>query len=236
MRALFFAFSFLLSSACAPVLPLGGNALLPTLQGIFDTSGATFQDALVTAWGTRRMPALRPLQDLALARRLERTLGLSGRIKLTRRSTYARAVATGSGTTITVETVTIGPQVSEMVYSVDRALGAFPTEEDIGRLTTPLTALGLTPQLAVNVVGRLPGRDWGRRLHILSTLLAGRAAREADGVTSGPYVSVTADAGNGGPTVLVAGKPVNVQVALTYDTSTASTEVTVGSPLISITY
>ncbi len=220
----------------APVLPAGGNAPLPLADAIFGASHARLQTALLTVWGTIPAAGLVPSQDRGLAERIGRALGIAGPVHLIVRPTYARATAGGTLTHLVVETVTLGPHTSETLYSVDRTLSVMPTESDLGALATPLAALGLTPQTAVNLVGTLPGSMWGKRLALLRHMLAGRAVREAAGVTAGPYVSVTADAPGGGPATLVAGKAVNLQVALTYDTSTGSTVVTVGSPLISITY
>lgn|GEM_PF-5958380 len=236
MRALFFACSFLASSVMAPVLPAGGNAPLPLADAIFRASHARVQMAFLTLWGTLPAAGVVPSQDSGLAERIGRALGIAGPVHLIVRPTYARATAGTTLTHLVVETLTLGPHASETVYSVDRTLASMPTESDLGALATPLTILGLTPETSVNLVGSLPGSMWEKRLGLLRHMLAGRAVREAAGVTTGPYVSVTADAPGGGPATLVAGRAVNVQVALTYDTSAGSTEVTVGSPLISITY
>lgn len=236
MRAFFFGLSFLAASLAAPVFPLGGTTALPLTSAIFRASHARLERALVTVWGAMQADRLVPGRDRTLARRMALALGLPGPVRLIVRPTYARATAGGAGTHLVVETVTLGPHENETIYSVDRTLFALPTEQDVGAVATPLVAMGLTPETSVNLVGSLPGSLWGERLSVLRHMLAGRAVREADGVTKGPYVSVTADAPGGGPATLVAGKAVNVQVALTYDTSTGSTEVTVGSPLISITY
>lgn len=225
--------------ALAAGLPLGqafGDAPLPLAETAFRSSGAAFSYALVSAWGAFVQTRARPGQDLLLAGAIARALGLTAPIREERGSSYVRVASQEGGTFLVVETVQVSPTVSETVYSVDRRSNTFPREEDVAGLTEPLQALGLHPRVSVNLVGASPGdlRRSGRRL--FRKIFGGEGTGIATGITQGAYWSVAGDVPDGGPAVLVAGRPVNLQVALSYDRATERTQVTVGTPLISITY
>lgn len=91
--------------------------------------------------------------------------------------------------------------------------------------------------LSVTLQGTLPGRlSTAREKQVVDQALRSIAAKSVNGITTAHYVSVAGDSGFIHSHDVLQGHPVNIQVAVSYNTYLHAEQVDVGTPLVTVTY
>lgn len=228
---LFFAMLLLLFwSPTVSTGSLPGEALLTALQ----RQGARVSEVRLNLYAVddRHFRSGRSLAD-ELAR-----AGIHGPYSVQLEPFFHR-VAAGGGTRWVLESVRLTGlrPGAETLLVADAVVGpgSLATAEE--RLAGTFRRLGLRPRIEVTVRGSRPGRlDRFRRRKLVAEIIRSLGGRPVEGVSGRDLTSVAAYAPGLGPVVLAAGRPLNLQVAISYNGYARRTEIILGSPLIAISY
>lgn len=236
MRIVLSALSLVLLLAVLPIHRADGDTPLPAAMSTLERSGAPLWRAEISVYGNIPTPAHAAWADVRLGREMARALGFRGDLRTRLTGPTIRVTVRDGATSLVLETVAITPQIRETVYAVDEVTKHSPGERTLLRLAAPLQRMGLHPQLAVDLVGHATGDLRPRARSLLQEIFRGPGSVEATGITAGPAWSVAGLVPEGGPPVLVSGREVNLQVAISYDRGSGASRIIVGAPVISISY
>lgn len=202
-------------------------------MGAFRRTGATLVEARLSVFSTRETTG-HPEGASRLSQQLAKELGLP-RPKVAMKDPSAlRLVSQGKGLLLVVESLQMGPGQVVTVASADWTANGLPWPQEEDALATAFRRLGLQPQVDVDLVGEVSGRGAPFWAELLKA--SGREGEVQSEIASGPVWALSTLMPGDSPDVLVGGRPVNLQVELSYDRATGRTRVEVGSPLLSISF
>ncbi|OFW74935.1 MAG: hypothetical protein A2201_02910 [Alicyclobacillus sp. RIFOXYA1_FULL_53_8] len=148
-------------------------------------------------------------------------------------STAATAAAhsTAASSTVTsaysVMTVRVDGQASSLT-------GFAPVMQ---KLATAIAAIHVVPQISACIEGSSNGTIVGDSVpRVVAQAFAAVGAHEVEGLTTNLVTSISGYSPEASTVILTNGHPMNLQVALHYDTLTHRTNVLVGTPIITVTY
>ena len=107
-------------------------------------------------------------------------------------------------------------------------------EQEMGQLFLPFV---VAPRFDVSLVGAIPNRlnTMSLKTHLLD-VFSSLKGHMVEGITHHGLASLTGLVPGLSDQVVVAGRPLNLQIAASYDAYHHRTQITLGSPLIDVTY
>jgi len=236
MRTVLAVFSLVLTFLLIPLREVNGDSPLALARRTLASTGVRLERAEIAVWGDVATPAGPQRGDLRLGRRMAWALGIRGPLSVERGPRTVRVSGRQGDLTFVLETVDLAQGIRETVFSAWRFTNRSPGEQDALSVAGPLEELGLHPEVAVDLVGSGPGDLRSGERSFLKNLFRNEGGSEQVGVMTGPAWFVAGLVPQGGPPVLVSGREVNLQVAVSYDKGSGATQITVGAPVISIHY
>lgn len=175
-----------------------------------------------------------------MARRSADLLGLPQ--KVVQQSTPFWHSATVRGPQVTVRAESVKLRLpsgwhGETVLIVDQTGRRAGVQEAMAKIVQRLAPLGETFRSSAVIMAEIPGHVTNTMMGQLQTIVRQRLrARLVESVASGGLNVQAFDVPDLEPAVGISGKTMNLQLAMSYDSYHGWTQVTLGSPLITISY